>query len=202
MTVTTNPRSIFKTPPPLIVINKQVERPLTEHTATLDIQVSKTEMLRLYVDDDLLEQGIENSMEEGSSLEEVKDIMLDYMMQFEMRNRRLHGPFDYQFEHEIIFDHNRWKQSILLAAEHRWQDDRLTDGKPLRVFSPLKVRAVAFRTVESIAGRYRVIADFEKNPAYSDKTMEEFLKLSIQRQQRELNCAAAGKWNLVDRLAR
>ena len=101
-------------------------------------------------------------MEEGSTLEEVKDKMLDDMMQFEMRGRRLHGPFDYQFELERIFDHNRWKQSILLATEHTWQDDRLTDGKPLGVFSPLKVRAVAFISVESIAGRYRAIEEFEK----------------------------------------
>ena len=51
----------------------------------------------------------------------------------------------------------------LLATEHRWQGDRLTDGKPLGVFGPLKVRAVVFRSVESIAGRYRVIEDFEKD---------------------------------------
>ena len=117
-------------------------------------------------------------MEEGSTFAEVNDKMLDDMMQFEMRNRRLHEPFDYQFERERIFDHNRWKQSILLPAEHRWQDDRLTDGKPLGVFSPLKVRAVAFRSLESIVGRYRVIEDFEKDiltPAYSDQTLEEFL---------------------------
>ena len=30
--------------------------------------------------------------------------------------------------------------------------------------------------------------------------MEEFLKLSIQRRQRELDCVAAGKWDPVDRL--
>ena len=35
----------FEDTPPLFVINKQVERPLTEHTATLDVQVSNTEML-------------------------------------------------------------------------------------------------------------------------------------------------------------
>ena len=86
-----------------------MERPLTEHTATLDP----------YVDDDLLERGVENCMEEGSTLEEVKDKMLDDMTQFEMRNRRLHGPFDYQFERERIYNHNRWKQSTLLAAKHR-----------------------------------------------------------------------------------
>ena len=79
--------------------------------------------------------------------------MLDDMTQFEMHNRRLHGPFDYQFERERIYNHNRWKQSILLAAEHRWQADRLTDGKPLGVFNPVKVQAVAFRSRESISGR-------------------------------------------------
>ena len=138
MTLTRNLHSIFDTPP-LVIINKRVERPLTEHTATLDVQVLGTEMFRLYVDDDLLERGVENCMEEGSTFEEVKDKMLDDMTQFEMRNRRLHRPFDYQFESERIFDHNRWKKSILLAPDHRWQDDRLTDGKPLRVFRPLKV---------------------------------------------------------------
>ena len=51
-------------------------------------------MLRLYVDDDVLERGVENCMEVGSTIEEVKDKVLDDMMQFEMRNRRLHGPFD------------------------------------------------------------------------------------------------------------
>ena len=77
---------------------------------------------------------------------------------------------------------------MLLAAEHRWQDDRLTDGKPLGVFSSLKVRAVEFRSVESIAGRYRVIGDFEKYilmPVYSDQTIEEFLRLSIQKRQQK-----------------
>ena len=153
----------FEDTPLLIVINKQVERPLTEHTATLDVQVSDTEMLRLYVDDDLLERGVEKCMEEGSTLEEVKDKMLDDMTQFEMRNRRLYGPFDYQLERERIFNHNRWKQSILLAAEQRWQDDRLTDGKPLGVFNPVKVRKVAFRSRESTSGCYRVPEEFEKD---------------------------------------
>ena len=32
--------------------------------------------------------------------------------------------------------------------------------------------------------------------------MEEFLRFSIQRQQRELDCVAAGKWDPVDRLER
>ena len=45
----------FVDTPPLIVINKQVERPLTEQKAALDLQVPDTEMPRLYVDDDLLE---------------------------------------------------------------------------------------------------------------------------------------------------
>ena len=76
-------------------------------------------MLRLYVDDDLLERGVENSMKEGSILEDVKDKMLDDMMQFEMRNRRLHGPFDYQFKRKRIINHKRWKQFILLAADKR-----------------------------------------------------------------------------------
>ena len=56
----------------------------------------------------------------------------------------------------------------------------LTDGKPLGVFRPLKVREVAFRSRESIAGRYRVPEEFEKDiltPAHSDQTMEEFLRL-------------------------
>ena len=39
----------FEDTPPLIVINQQAEWPLTEHKATLDVQVSDTEMLRLYV---------------------------------------------------------------------------------------------------------------------------------------------------------
>ena len=69
----------FEDTPPLIIINKRVERPLTEHTATLDVQVSGTEMLWLYVDDDLLERGVENCMEEGSTLEEVKDKMFNDM---------------------------------------------------------------------------------------------------------------------------
>ena len=92
MTLTTNTLN-FKDTPPLIVVNKQVKRPLTEHMATLDVQVSETEILRLYVDDDLWEREVENCMEEGSTLEEVKDKMLDDMMQFEMQNRRLQGPF-------------------------------------------------------------------------------------------------------------
>ena len=116
----------------------------------------------MYVYVDLLEQRVEKCMEEGSTLEEVKDNMLDDTTQFELRNRRLHGPFDYQFERERICNHNRWKQSILLAAEHRWQDDRLTDGKPLGVFNPVKTREEAFRSRKSIAGRYRVPEEFEK----------------------------------------
>ena len=59
-----------------------MERPLTEHTATLDVQVSVTQMLRLYVGNDLLERGVENCMEERSTLEEVNDKMLDDMTQF------------------------------------------------------------------------------------------------------------------------
>ena len=164
----------------LTIINKQMEQHLTERTATLDEQVSETEMLQLYLDDDLLEQGFENCMEEGSTLQEVKDKVLDDMTQFEMRNGRLYGSHDYHFEHERIFDHNRWKQSILLAAEHRLQDDRLTDGKPLGQFSPQKVRAVAFKSFESIAGRYRVTEEFEKDiltPVYLDQAMVEFVKL-------------------------
>ena len=51
----------FEDTPPIIVINKQVERPLTEHTATPNVQVSDTEMLRLYVDNDLLERGVVNT---------------------------------------------------------------------------------------------------------------------------------------------
>ena len=35
-------------------------------------------------------------------------------------------------------------------------------------------------------------------PAYLDQTMEEFLRLSIQRKQRELDCVAADKWAPVD----
>ena len=104
-----------------------------------------------------------------------------------------------------IFDHNRWKQSILLAAEHRWQDDRLTDGKPQGVFRSLKVRAVVFKSFENIVGRYCVTEEFKKEiltPTYSDQTMEEILKLSIRRRQRELDCVAAGKWNPVDRQER
>ena len=123
-----------------------MERTLAEHTVTLDVQVSETEMLRLYVDDDLLKRGVKKCMEEGSTLEEVKDKRLDDMTQFEIRNRRLHGPFDYQVERERICDYNRWKQSILLAAEHRWHDNTLTDGKPLGVFRPLKVRAITFKS--------------------------------------------------------
>ena len=72
----------------------------------------------------------------------------------------------------------------MLAAEHRWQDDRLTDSKPLGVFSLLKVLEVAFRSREIIAGRYRVHEEFEKDiltPAVSDQIMEEFLRLSIQK---------------------
>ena len=56
---------------------------------------------------------------------------------------------------------------------------------------------------EGIAGRCCVPKEFEKDiltSAYSDQTMEEFLKLSFQRRQRELDCVAAGKWDLVDRL--
>ena len=109
----------FEDTPPLIVINKQVERPLTEHTVTPDVQVSDTELLQLYVNDGLLERGVEKFMEEESTLEEVKDKILDGMTQFEMRNRRLDRPFDYQFKRERIYNHNRWKQSVLLEAEHR-----------------------------------------------------------------------------------
>ena len=46
---------LFEDTPSLIAINKKVEQPLTEHSATLDVQVSETEMLRLHVDNDLLE---------------------------------------------------------------------------------------------------------------------------------------------------
>ena len=73
------------------------------------------------------------------------------------------------------------------------------------MFRPLKLRTVAFKSFESIAGHYRVTEEFEKDiltPAYSNHTMEEFLKLSIQRRKRELDCVAAGKWDPVDRLER
>ena len=137
VTQTTNPHSTLKTSP-LIIVNKRVKRSLTVNTATLDVQVLRT-------DDGLLERGVESCMEEGSILEEVKDKMFDDMTQFEMRNRRLNGPFDYQFERERIYNHNRWKQSIL------------------GVFNPLKVREVAFRSLESIARRYRVPEEVEKD---------------------------------------
>ena len=67
-----------------------MEQSLTERTATLDVQISETEMLRLYVDDDLLERGIEDCMGNGSTLEEVKDKMFDDMTQFAMCNWRQH----------------------------------------------------------------------------------------------------------------
>ena len=60
--------------------------------------------------------------------------MLDDMMQYDMRNHRLHGSFDYQFERERIFDHDRWRKSILLKVKDRRQGNRLTDGKPLGMF--------------------------------------------------------------------
>ena len=41
------------------------------------------------------------------TLEGVKEKIFDDMMQFEKRNQRLHWSFDYQFESERIFDHNR-----------------------------------------------------------------------------------------------
>ena len=53
----------FEDTPPLTIINKQTEQSLTKYMAILDVQVSKTQMLRLYVVDDLLEQGVEDFME-------------------------------------------------------------------------------------------------------------------------------------------
>ena len=38
------------------IINKQTDQLLSEHTATLDVQVSESEVLRLYVDDILLDK--------------------------------------------------------------------------------------------------------------------------------------------------
>ena len=73
------------------------------------------------------------------------------------------------------------------------------------MFNPVKVQEVVFKSRECISGRYRVPEEFEKDiltPAYSDQTMEEFLRLSIQRRQPELDCVAAGKWDPVDRLER
>ena len=90
----------------------------------------------------------------------------------------------------------------MLAAKHRWQDNRLTVGKPLEMFRPLKVWAVAFKSFESIAGCCRLTGKSEIDiltPPYLDQTMEEFLRLSIQRRQRELDCVAAGGWAPVDK---
>ena len=42
-----------------------------------------------------------------TTLDGVKDKMLNEMMQYDMRNRRLHGWMDYKFESEKIFHHNR-----------------------------------------------------------------------------------------------
>ena len=69
----------FEDTPPLIIVNNQVERPLTKRAATLDVQVLGTQILRLCVDDDLLEQGVQNCMKEASTLEEVKVKMLHDM---------------------------------------------------------------------------------------------------------------------------
>ena len=43
------------------------------------MQVSEKEMIRLDVDYDLLERGVEDLMEDGSTLEEVKNKMLHYI---------------------------------------------------------------------------------------------------------------------------
>ena len=73
------------------------------------------------------------------------------------------------------------------------------------MFRQLKVRTVAFKNFESIAGRYRMTEEFEKDilmPTHPDQTIEEFLNLTIQRRQRELDCEAAGKWVPVAQLER
>ena len=74
-------------------------------------------------------------------------------MQYEMLNRRLHGSMGYKFESKMIFDHNRWRKSILLAVEY---------GKSLEMFRPLKVREAAFWKFKSIASQYRQIFESEE----------------------------------------
>ena len=134
-----------------------------------------------------------------STLEGVKDKMLDDRIQYEIRNRSLYASMDYKFERERIFYHIRWRKSILLPAKYRRQDDRLTDGKPQGMFLPLKVRAALFKSFESIAIQCRQTDRDILTPTFSDQTIEEFQRLSIQRRQRELDCVAAGQWESVDR---
>ena len=57
--------------------------------------------------------------------------MIDDIMIYDMRNRRQHSSMDPRFENKRIIDVDN-------LFCHRWQDDRLTDGKPFG----LKVRMV------------------------------------------------------------
>ena len=78
------------------------------------MQVSETEILRLYVDKILLEQGVKEFMgKKEATLEGVKDKMFDDMTQYEIHNRRLHGSFDYKFLRERIFDHEDGENHIV-----------------------------------------------------------------------------------------
>ena len=60
-------------------------------------------------------EELRNSWKRDLPSKKPQDKMLDDMTQYEMRNWKLHGPFDYQFKRKRIFDHNKWKQSILVA---------------------------------------------------------------------------------------
>ena len=53
----------------------------------------------------------------------------------------------------------------------------------------MKIREVVFKSRECILGCYRVLEEFEidmQTPVYSDQTMEELFRLSIQRRQHKL----------------
>ena len=91
-----------------------------EHTTTLNIQSSDSEMLRLYMDDILFERAADEFIENGdSTLEGVKIPMIDDVMLYDRRNRRLYGSIDSRFGNEQLFNHNRWQKFILLSVEHR-----------------------------------------------------------------------------------
>ena len=71
-----------------------------------------------------------------------------------------------------------------------------TDLKLMAFMRPVKVREVSFKSRECISGCYCVLEEFEmdiQTPTYSDQTMEEVLRLSIQRRQSELDCVEASK---------
>ena len=91
----------------LIVINKQVEQPLKEHTYSDSRRASLGNRNASIVRGRRLSGArFEDCMEKGSTLEEGK-------------NMRLHGLFDYHFERGRIFDLNRWKQSVYLHVGQR-----------------------------------------------------------------------------------